>query len=963
MPDNPNVYQGALGHSRPNDVQISADGTQIYAASFDGNLYVYSSATGSLLHTWHVGTTLGGLDISPDGSFAIAVELGPVSGTYVDPWWDNEFGVTVHKVDLATGQVTDYPTILNGDEYSFFDVAVEDSNRVLLTEQILPGWSGWAPMRELNLATGQYRLASDIIRMASVLSPSNDGSYTFVSETDISDARLDMYRRGVGMSAFHGWYADGIEGNNAGVQAISGEAGLAVQGLWSEINVYDLNLHLQHSFPMQGVAGLTFDQSGDYLFVLTTDDVIYQIFTPQWLTVNSFAVGADVSTVDGDFGNRLLVAPDMSYFTVVTEGGLVMVDAASSPPITENGNIIPGTLHDDTIDALGGDDTVYGRAGNDQLSGGAGNDHLYGDDGNDSLSGGSGDDILNGGAGTDTANFWSATARVIVDLAGSGTNAIGEGTDTLISIENVEGTRFDDRLFGDGAANVILGRAGDDTIVGRAGADVLFGSDGNDALDGGADSDRLEGGAGNDTLVGGTGDDILDGGTGIDTVDYWSAQHGLSVDLAASGSNATGEGSDTIIGVENVEASGFDDWVSGNGDANLILARSGDDTIFGQGGADTLFGGSGNDYLSGGDGDDRLEGEAGADILAGGSGNDILNGGDGIDTVDYWSAQLGLTIDLAIAGPNATGEGADTLIGIENVEASAFNDTVSGDDNNNVILARAGDDIVFGHGGDDLLFGGNGNDQLDGGAGADRLEGAAGNDVLVGGSGNDILDGGDGVDTVDFWLADGHVSIDLASGTATSLATGNDVLIGIENVEATRFDDDVSGNEFANVIAGRGGNDSLFGRGGDDVLFGGAGDDHLSGGDGNDRIEGGEGHDDLNGGAGNDVLDGGAGPDSLTGGDGADDFVFANLGDTDSIVDFSRAEDIIDLSPLDANSTIDGDQAFTFIGNAEFSAAGQLKTYVSGGTTFIAGDVDGDGVADFLISVPAGPLQAANFHL
>src|SRR6266550_4140735 len=110
MTDNPNVYQGQLGDARPNDVQISADGSKIYAAGADGNLYVYSAQTGALLHTWDVGTELGGMDISPDGSFAIVTELVPLSKIPGDVWWEDQYSVTTYKVDLASGQVTSFPT-------------------------------------------------------------------------------------------------------------------------------------------------------------------------------------------------------------------------------------------------------------------------------------------------------------------------------------------------------------------------------------------------------------------------------------------------------------------------------------------------------------------------------------------------------------------------------------------------------------------------------------------------------------------------------------------------------------------------------------------------------------------------------------------------------------------------------------------------------------------------------------
>jgi serralysin len=170
------------------------------------------------------------------------------------------------------------------------------------------------------------------------------------------------------------------------------------------------------------------------------------------------------------------------------------------------------------------------------------------------------------------------------------------------------------------------------------------------------------------------------------------------------------------------------------------------------------------------------------------------------------------------------------------------------------------------------------------------------------------------------------------------------------------------------VQDGTSGADKLFGTSGADKLEGGAGADKLFGAAGDDQLFGGAGRDKLFGGAGNDLLQGGLGKDVLVGGAGADDFVFASaaeagkVGQRDVIRDFSGAQgDDIDLSGIDANAKALGNQAFSFIGNETFSGkAGQLR-YEDG---IVAGDVNGDKVADFHIEIAnKHALSAGDFLL
>jgi len=167
----------------------------------------------------------------------------------------------------------------------------------------------------------------------------------------------------------------------------------------------------------------------------------------------------------------------------------------------------------------------------------------------------------------------------------------------------------------------------------------------------------------------------------------------------------------------------------------------------------------------------------------------------------------------------------------------------------------------------------------------------------------------------------------------------------------------------------------------DNEVFGSNLDDDLAGTDNADRIKGRAGNDILR----SDTAAGistakpaaHAGPaasdaDKLYGGAGIDTFVFAT-GDTsrrhagaDTIFDFdARAGETIDLTEWDANRRQDGDQSFDFIGRHDFSGrAGELRYVMGRSDTWIEGDTNGDGKADFTIHLDdAVKPRAGNFEL
>jgi Ca2+-binding RTX toxin-like protein len=344
---------------------------------------------------------------------------------------------------------------------------------------------------------------------------------------------------------------------------------------------------------------------------------------------------------------------------------------------------------------------------------------------------------------------------------------------------------------------------GNDTINGSAGNDDMYGHVGNDTLNGGA---------GDDYMVGGIGDDTYNGGAGFDQISF-SDTYGHANAIRGINSNATTGtvidpygNSETFTSIESFRGTQF---------------------------ADTMVGSASNEQFMGLGGRDSINGGAGSDEVR--YFRDINHGGNA-------GVNVNLTTGVAIDGFGRQ----DTLINIERVRGTDFNDVLTG---NGVV---------------NVLRGLGGNDTLNGVAGADDMRGGAGNDVYYVDNAVDRVDeaedGGNGIDTVV-----SSINFNLASATQIFGAVERLVLSSTGNTSGV-------GNGLANVITGNAGNNGLYGVAGNDA---------------------------LNGAAGNDTLNGGVGLDTLTGGVGNDIFQFNNVPNAvtnrDTITDFNVAADTFHL--------------------------------------------------------------------
>ncbi|MEI6762426.1 MAG: hypothetical protein WCO22_18445, partial [Betaproteobacteria bacterium] len=344
----------------------------------------------------------------------------------------------------------------------------------------------------------------------------------------------------------------------------------------------------------------------------------------------------------------------------------------------------------------------------DTLVGGAYDDY-------ESFRGRGGNDFIDGGTGEDRAEYWGGTSGVTVNLAaGVATGDSSIGTDTLRSIEKIQGTAYDDTYDARGFSSTSV----------NAGS---FG-----------DWNWFEGRGGNDTIY----------GNGKTMLAYSNSVVAVEVNLATgkawalNPADRTGDlnqyvGTDTFTGVYRVRGTAL---------------------------GDSLLGG-GAGWMNGGTAQEDFEPDAG---------NDTVNGFGGWDVVRYASSTAAITVDLRLA----TGQvqdgmgGVDTLIGVECILGSDFNDVMIGSDTNNT-----------GYGAQESFSGRKGNDTINGGGGYDE----AGYD-------DNPTNG---------------VVVNLATGVAQDGWGGTDTLSNIEGVEGSWKADSITGSSADNRLDGHGGNDTL----------------------------------------------------------------------------------------------------------------------------------------------------------
>lgn len=546
--------------------------------------------------------------------------------------------------------------------------------------------------------------------------------------------------------------------------------------------------------------------------------------------------------------------------------------------------------------------------------------------------------------------------------------------------DGIDITTFGLWLSGDG------NDAGDDVVYGSDGRDWITTGAGNDVITAYSGDDIISAGSGDDLVAVGDGNKIIMGGYDNDTLSYQSATEGrysnLTLNKYYSASDwqqekewdsAEAEGQtvertslgDIAVGFENLTGSEQDDVLVGDANANELRGLGGNDRLVGGEGDDVYRFYRGDGVVTVAEFDSSLGVNHGSyapeytDI----AGDDAIWFGDDITPDDLNISKQGFDLHIALVGTSDLliikdwflddSTRIERLVFPSNGELDiryldfdpAVSDTADwliGDDNSNSIRAGGGNDIIIGRDGDDVL------------------NGDAGDDMIIGGAGADTIDGGEGEDGVAYYDSDEavHVRIetrhpDTGSGnlagneitTNTGGTAEGDVLINVENIVGSIFNDTILGNEYNNNINGHTGDDTIDGGDGADLLHGGEGNDTIYGMRGMDRISGDQGNDVLYGGSGEDEISGGSGDDTISGG-AHNDKLQGDSGD-DTIDGGSGADELLGNSGDDTLSGGSGDD--TLYGGDEndalFGGSGNDALYGEADNDSLSGD-DGDDYLD-----------------
>ena len=676
---------------------------------------------------------------------------------------DNAFDLSLAGQETAAGTTTVYQVSVNGG--AFANTGVNQSGlangdyvfRALTTDAA--GNSSTSNSIEVVVDTAAPAAVATVTGLSADTGTAGDFITSAASQT-VSGSYTGLLGAGekIQVSADGATWVDATAASGAwsasGVTLVAGTGTLLVR----TIDGANTTAGIGHSYTLTSVLPVTltivtpngYDMHGLYGDIANSDINVVTANDTQFDAINAgsghtFRVIGTGLTYDGIGGVTGGTIAEIDIIDTATDSTLVRMTGFAIDAVAMNSAVNAFANSSDPSQLT----AIFNQYSYD-ATGGFGNDNILSFANADSF---------DGGGGLNTVDYVHYASGITANLANPSQNTGNAAGDTYTNdITALIGTNFADTLIGNASTNV------------------------------------LEGGGGGDTLIG--------GGGALDFASYAHAQIGVTANLANTALNTNDALGDIYSGINGLIGSNFADVLTGDNNDNYLRGRGAGDTLDGGGGSDTAdyFNGpavradlsnpatntgdaAGDTYIS----IENLRGSNFNDTLVGNAGNNRLDGGLGIDRTFYAGATGPIFVNMAAGTVSGPGVGNDTLISIELVRGSVFDDVY-------VSTGYAGASSVG-----SLPPGFN---EFDGGAGNDHITG----------NGNTALS---------YLTATNSVTVDIAAGTATGNASvGTDSFTGVNFIRGSAFGDTLSGSNnsagIVEVFEGRGGNDIIDGRGGFD---------------------------------------------------------------------------------------------------------------------------------------------------
>jgi hypothetical protein len=294
------------------DLVYDASRGMLYITTSDGLVERYNVATQTLLAPWHVGASLYGADITPDGAFLYTTEgvRGATQGM-------------IHKVNLNDGTVTNLTYNLAFYEGGTWAITIAN-NGLALFDSNFEG-SGWVPLRQIDLSTDAIKVRTDApgsggggqVRQDTHIRRGADRSLLYLMESNISsgpifdyDAASDSFPNHVNTQQFL----------DQSLGSVNRDGSLIAMDVGTNVWVLDRYLHLLVTLPSLG-SGLVFDPTRDILYAATTTQIL-AIDTNTWMPLYGFNIGQTVPAGTPFGSGEMTMSDDGSLLFFSTPTGV-----------------------------------------------------------------------------------------------------------------------------------------------------------------------------------------------------------------------------------------------------------------------------------------------------------------------------------------------------------------------------------------------------------------------------------------------------------------------------------------------------------------------------------------------------------------------------------------------------------------------------------------------------------------